>query len=95
MDSVAGVQQKLFWRRVPQSVKSLQPPPHPGLPQKTTLLVADKHWVLGAFRQVGPPLYMVHDPPQLLPSLVLQYVTIVVNAARLERVERSPRGLPA
>jgi len=56
MDSVAGVKQKLLSNRTPQVENWLQPPTQPGLPQKPTLLVADKHWVFGALRQAGPPL---------------------------------------
>lgn len=95
IDTVPGVQQKLLSRRVPQVDNWLQSPPwapHPLLLQKPTLLVADKQLVSGALRQVAPPLYTIQVPPQMPSTLMLQYVTIVFSALRLERLERSPRG---
>jgi hypothetical protein len=94
MDAVPGVKQKLFSSLVPQLENRLQPPPQPPLAQKPTLLVADRQLVPGASRQVAPPLYTVQGPPQRSSILLEQYVTIVSKALRLERSERSPRGLP-
>ena len=94
MDSVPGVSQKPLSRTTPQLENWLQSPPQPSELQKATLLVANKQAVPGAERQVGPPLYTVQAPPQTLSICVLQYVTDVSNALRLERSERSPRGLP-
>ena len=94
MDSVAGVKQKLLSRCTPQVDNWLQPPPQPPPAQKPILLVAARQFVPGALRQVAPPLYTVHGPPQTSSTLLEQYVTIVSRALRLERFERSPRGLP-
>ena len=94
MDAVPGVAQKLFWRRVPQLENWLQLPPQPLRSQKPTLLVAERQLVPDAAMQVAPPLYTLQEPPQRSSIRLVQYVTIVSNALRLERSERSPRGLP-
>jgi hypothetical protein len=94
MDAVPGVSQKLSSRRVPQLENWLQLPPQPLRSQKPTLLVADRQVVPGAEMQVAPPLYTLQVPPQTLSILLLQYVTIVFNALRLEKSVRSPIGLP-
>jgi hypothetical protein len=94
MDAVPGVSQKLFSSFVPQLENWLQLPPQPPRSQKPTLLVAERQAVPGAERQVAPPLYTVQEPPQRSSILVLQYVTIVSNALRLVKSERSPIGLP-
>ena len=94
MDAVPGVKQKLFWRRVPQLENWLQLPPHPPRSQNPTLLVAERQLVPGAAMQVAPPLYTLQEPPQRSSILLVQYVTIVSNALRLDKSERSPIGLP-
>ena len=97
MDAVSGVLQKLFWSFVLQVENWLQVPPlapQPRRSQKPTFLLAVRQLVPGALMQIAPPLYVWHLPPQTLPTLLVQYVTIVFNALRLERVERSPRGSP-
>ena len=94
MDAVPGVSQKLLSRRVPQLENWLQLPPQPLRSQNPTSLVANRQAVPGASMQVAPPLYTLQAPPQTVSILLLQYITIVSNALRLERSERSPRGLP-
>jgi len=72
MDAVPGVKQKLFSRRVPQSLKSLQLPSQALPSQKETSLVADRQLVSGAEMQVGPPLNTVQGPSQVSPFLLEQ-----------------------
>lgn len=56
MEAVPGVKQKPLSRRVPHDDNWLQLPPQPPLSQNPTLLVAARHFVPGAARQVAPPL---------------------------------------
>ena len=96
MDAVPGVKQKLFWRTFPQLESWLQLPLQLPPLQKPTLLVADKQLVPGASMQVAPPLYTLQGPPQRLPIVLAQNVTIVFNTLRLVKSARSPisMGLP-
>jgi hypothetical protein len=91
MDCVPGVAQKLFARRVPQLLNSLQLPPHPPRSQNVTSPVAERQLVLGAARQTLLPEETVQGPVQMVPERVLQYVTVIVKALRGERV---PNGSP-
>ena len=60
----------------------LQMPPHPAVLQNWTSFVAIRQFVFGALRHVGFPTYTLQAPPQVLPWRELQYVTVVVWAAR-------------
>ena len=81
-EDVPGVEQKLLSSRVPQLLNWLQLPLHPLRSQNPTLFVADRQLVPEASMHVGPPVYTEHDPPHKLPTRFVQYVTVVVWAAR-------------
>ena len=57
---------------VPQVARGLQGFVHPLPLQNATLAVADRQFVLGALRQVGPPVYTVQGPPQILKTRLVQ-----------------------